>query len=214
MMKSALIAMSLLLSTASAAFASDPYFPSDTSYDPSKGYYGVQPATPHTAYQSTTSYPAYQGTTTYTDSSQPIIYGGDASTYGTTTYGSDYATTLTPSYSSYAGHSPTYGSHSPAFEDEVITYEQRQPRRAQSYYFNPRDYRTFNCRSNKCTFEFRGKNAEEVEYYLAKAMAKAAGFAPTQTECTSRRNRSVTCRMNGDLSQMNPKALRQALYGR
>ena len=115
---------------------------------------------------------------------------------------------------SQQGYAPTHASQ----EDEVIVYEERT-RRKQSYYFKPRDARSFKCRTKyntqKCTFDFHGDNANDVEYYLAQALIYATGNTQNQAECfQKRRAESVTCAVRGDLRGMDTGKLRYALYGR
>lgn len=130
--------------------------------------------------------------------------------------GPSYPAAHAPAQPSY-GHQ-TYAPTYAGYEDEVIVYEERA-RRKQSYYFNPRDARSFKCRSKrgsqKCNFEFRGNNADDVEYYLAQALIFATGNTQNQAYCHQKRRKdSVTCAVRGDLSRMDTGKLRYALYGR
>lgn len=134
------------------------------------------------------------------------------------------AVILTAAPTAMAGsqHAPQYQPqpdfHQTAYEDEVIVYEERA-RRKQSYYFSPRDARSFKCRTKrgtqKCSFDFRGDNADDVEYYLAQALIFATGNTQNQAYCShTRRAESVTCSVRGDLTGMDTGKLRYALYGR
>ena len=125
-------------------------------------------------------------------------------------------------YYAATAHAPTQNTQpvyaSAGYEDEVVVYEERA-RRKQSHYFKPRDARSLKCRTKqgtqKCTFAFHGENADDVEFYLAQALIYATGNMQNQAQCHhKRRGESVTCAVRGDLSGMDTRKLRYALYGR
>ena len=108
---------------------------------------------------------------------------------------------------------PRYTKYSPP----IIVHGQRT-KRPKKYYFPKYLARSFSCkylrRRMACEFDFKGNNDADIEYYIRQALHQTSGNNKTDVTCSSkRRGEKIECKMYGQLADVNPYRLKQALYG-